>query len=30
MPMTLEQLNEAPAQFIGDLMQTPPMVSAVR
>jgi tRNA pseudouridine55 synthase len=30
MPMTLEQLNEAAAQFVGDLMQTPPMVSAVK
>ncbi|MGA2662828.1 MAG: tRNA pseudouridine(55) synthase, partial [Verrucomicrobiota bacterium] len=28
MPMTLDQLNEAAAQFVGDLMQTPPMVSA--
>jgi tRNA pseudouridine55 synthase len=30
MPMTLEQLNESAAEFIGDLMQTPPMVSAVK
>jgi tRNA pseudouridine55 synthase len=30
MPMTLDQLNEAAAAFIGDLMQTPPMVSAVK
>jgi tRNA pseudouridine55 synthase len=30
MPMTLEQLNEAAAQFVGDQMQTPPMVSAVK
>jgi tRNA pseudouridine55 synthase len=30
MPMTVEQLNEAAAQFVGDLMQTPPMVSAVK
>jgi tRNA pseudouridine55 synthase len=30
MPMSLEQLNEAAAQFVGDLMQTPPMVSAVK
>jgi tRNA pseudouridine55 synthase len=30
LPMTLEQLNEAAAQFVGDLMQTPPMVSAVK
>lgn len=29
-PMTLEQLNEAAASFVGDLMQTPPMVSAVK
>jgi len=29
-PMTLEELNQAAAQFIGDLMQTPPMVSAVK
>ena len=29
-PLTLEQLNEAAAQFVGDLMQTPPMVSAVK
>src|ERR1700690_2465308 len=25
-PLTLEQLNETAAQFVGDLMQTPPMV----
>src|SRR5208337_2021584 len=30
LPMTLEQLNEAAAEFVGDLMQTPPMVSAVK
>jgi tRNA pseudouridine55 synthase len=30
MPMTLDELNEAAAQFIGDLMQKPPMVSAVK
>jgi len=30
MPMTLEQLNETAAQFVGDLMQTPPMVSAIK
>jgi len=30
MPMTLEQLNQAAGQFVGDLMQTPPMVSAVK
>src|SRR6266581_7697069 len=29
-PLTLEQLNEAAAPFIGDQMQTPPMVSAVK
>ena len=29
-PLTVEQLNEAGAQFVGDLMQTPPMVSAVK
>jgi tRNA pseudouridine55 synthase len=29
-PLTLEQLNEAAAAFIGDQMQTPPMVSAVK
>jgi len=29
-PFTLEQLNEAAAAFAGDLMQTPPMVSAVK
>jgi tRNA pseudouridine55 synthase len=30
MPMTLEELNEAAASFIGDQMQTPPMVSAIK
>jgi len=30
MPMTLEELNESAATFIGDQMQTPPMVSAVK
>ena len=30
MPMTLEQLNEEAAKFIGDLMQIPPMVSAIK
>jgi tRNA pseudouridine55 synthase len=30
LPMTLEQLNEAAEEFVGDLMQTPPMVSAVK
>jgi tRNA pseudouridine55 synthase len=29
-PLTLEQLNEASLPFVGDLMQTPPMVSAVK
>ena len=29
-PLTLEQLNELAATFIGDQMQTPPMVSAVK
>jgi tRNA pseudouridine55 synthase len=29
-PMTLEQLNEEAARFIGDIMQTPPMVSAIK
>src|SRR5437660_4791255 len=29
-PITLDQLNEAAAQFVGDQMQTPPMVSAVK
>lgn len=30
MPMTLEELNEEAAKFIGDLMQIPPMVSAIK
>lgn len=30
MPMTLEELNEAATSFVGDIMQTPPMVSAVK
>jgi tRNA pseudouridine55 synthase len=30
MPMTLEELNEEAAKFIGDQMQTPPMVSAIK
>jgi len=30
MPMTLDQLNEAAATFIGDIMQVPPMVSAIK
>ncbi|HKS37210.1 MAG TPA: tRNA pseudouridine(55) synthase TruB [Verrucomicrobiae bacterium] len=29
-PLTLEQLNEAAAAFVGDQMQLPPMVSAVK
>ena len=29
-PLTLEQLNEVAATYIGDQMQTPPMVSAVK
>jgi tRNA pseudouridine55 synthase len=29
-PLTLEELNAAAAQFVGDQMQTPPMVSAVK
>ncbi len=29
-PLTIERLNEAAAEFVGDLMQTPPMVSAVK
>lgn len=29
-PMTVEQLNETADTFVGDLMQTPPMVSAVK
>lgn len=29
-PLTLDILNEAAAGFVGDLMQTPPMVSAVK
>jgi len=29
-PLTLDQLNEAATGFIGDLMQKPPMVSAVK
>jgi len=29
-PLTVEQLNEAAAEFLGDQMQTPPMVSAVK
>ena len=29
-PLTLEQLNEAAAAFVGDQMQVPPMVSAIK
>jgi tRNA pseudouridine55 synthase len=29
-PLTLDQLNEVAAAYIGDLMQTPPMVSAIK
>jgi tRNA pseudouridine55 synthase len=29
-PMTLDELNQAAAEFVGDQMQTPPMVSAVK
>ncbi len=29
-PLRLEELNEAAARFLGDQMQTPPMVSAVK
>jgi tRNA pseudouridine55 synthase len=29
-PLTLDELNEAAAEFIGDQMQTPPMVSAIK
>src|SRR5436190_2561677 len=29
-PLTVDQLNTAAAEFIGDQMQTPPMVSAVK
>jgi tRNA pseudouridine55 synthase len=29
-PLTVEQLNEAAAPYIGDLLQTPPMVSAAK
>jgi tRNA pseudouridine55 synthase len=29
-PLTVEQLNESAAGFVGDQMQTPPMVSAVK
>jgi len=29
-PLSLQQLNESAAEFVGDLMQKPPMVSAVK
>jgi tRNA pseudouridine55 synthase len=29
-PLTVEQLNQAACEFVGDLMQVPPMVSAVK
>jgi tRNA pseudouridine55 synthase len=29
-PLTLEELNQTASEFVGDLMQTPPMVSAVK
>jgi len=29
-PLSVDQLNEAAAEFVGDIMQTPPMVSAVK
>src|SRR5690242_10255554 len=29
-PLTIEELNATSAQFVGDLMQMPPMVSAVK
>ena len=30
MPMTLDELNDAADSFVGDIMQEPPMVSAVK
>lgn len=30
MPMTVEELNEAADSFVGDIMQEPPMVSAIK
>ena len=30
LPITLDELNETAAEFIGDIMQTPPMVSAIK
>src|SRR3954469_24894218 len=29
-PITLVELNEAGEEFVGDIMQTPPMVSAIK
>jgi tRNA pseudouridine55 synthase len=29
-PLTLDELNEYASEFVGDIMQTPPMVSAVK
>lgn len=29
-PLTLDQLNDEAAKFVGDVMQTPPMVSAIK
>jgi len=29
-PMTLEELNESAKAYVGDIMQTPPMVSAIK
>lgn len=30
LPMTLDELNEAASAFVGDILQTPPMVSAIK
>jgi tRNA pseudouridine55 synthase len=29
-PLTLDELNKAGEEFVGDIMQTPPMVSAIK
>src|SRR4029078_4914932 len=29
-PLTLDELNGYPSEFVGDIMQTPPMVSAIK
>src|SRR5580765_4355052 len=29
-PLTVEELNKAGEEFVGDIMQTPPMVSAIK